>query len=187
MAEQKIVTQIPEPAITRFIFADTRLAWIWLLIRIYVGYEWINAGWEKVNNPVWVGSKAGVALQGFIAGALKKSAGEHPDVTGWYASFLQNVVAHNAATFSNFVAYGEILVGLGLIFGIFTGLAAFFGAFMNMNYLFAGTVSSNPILFLLQLFLILAWRVAGFFGLDRYILPLLGTPWYPGKLFRSKK
>ena len=83
------------------------------------------------------------------------------------------------------VAYGELLVGVALTLGLFTGIAAFFGGFMNMNYLFAGTVSTNPLLFLIQLFLILAWRVAGWYGLDRYILPLLGTPWDKGKLFKK--
>ena len=187
MAEQNSSTQIPEPGISRFFFADIRLSWLWLIVRLYVGYEWIIAGWQKVNSPVWTGSKAGVALQGFITGALKKTAGEHPDVAGWYGNFLSTFVAHNAATFSYVVAYGEVLVGIGLILGLFTGIAAFFGAFMNMNHLFAGTVSSNPLLFLLQLFLILAWRVAGFLGLDRFILPILGTPWAPGKAFSKKK
>jgi thiosulfate dehydrogenase [quinone] large subunit len=56
---------------------------------------------------------------------------------------------------------------------------------MNLNYLLAGTVSTNPILLILQLFLILAWRVAGWYGLDRWALPSLGTPWQKGKLFKS--
>jgi thiosulfate dehydrogenase [quinone] large subunit len=181
------VNQIPEPPISKFLFADTRLSWVWLLFRLYVGYEWLIAGWHKVTSPMWTGSQAGVALQGFVMGALKKAGGEHPDVTGWYAAFLKDFVMHNAALFSYMVAYGEILVGIALILGIFTGVAAFFGAFMNMNYLFAGTVSSNPVLFILQLFLILAWRVAGYVGFDRYVLPLLGTPWAPGKAFSKKR
>ena len=56
---------------------------------------------------------------------------------------------------------------------------------MNLNYLFAGTVSINPLLFLIQLFLVLAWRTAGWYGLDRYILPYLGTPWQAGKAFKK--
>jgi thiosulfate dehydrogenase [quinone] large subunit len=30
--------------------------------------------------------------------------------------------------------------------------------------------------------LMLAWKVAGYYGLDRYLLPLLGTPWRPGEV-----
>lgn len=184
MADSKYSpTQIPEPALSRFLFADSKLSWLWLVVRVYVGWEWVVAGWEKMANPAWVGSQSGTALTGFIQGAIKKTGGAHPDVSGWYGGFLQNVVLPNASFFSHIVAYGELAVGIGLILGLFTGIAAFFGAFMNMNYLFAGTISTNPLLFLLELFLVLAWRVAGEIGLDRYILSLLGTPWKPGKLF----
>lgn len=181
----KTSIQIPEPSLSMLLFADTRLSWIWLIIRIYVGYQWILAGWEKVMDPVWVGPKSGTAIIGFVMGALKKTGGAHPDVYGWYGSFLQSFVLSHASQFSYVVSYGELFVGVGLILGLFTGIAAFFGAFMNMNYLFAGTVSINPLLFILELFLILAWRVAGFLGLDRFVLPLLGTPWQPGKIFKK--
>jgi thiosulfate dehydrogenase [quinone] large subunit len=174
------VTQIPEPPLSRFLFADTKLALLWLLLRLYLGYQWVAAGWEKVTSPVWVGPKAGVALTGFLQGALQKAGGEHPSVSGWYATYLKEFVLPNAPFFSHLVAYGELLVGIAMILGLFTGVAAFFGAFMNMSYLFAGTVSTNPLMFLCELFLILAWRVAGWYGLDRYILPFLGTPWYAG-------
>lgn len=180
------VTQIPEPAIARFLFADTRIAVIWLIVRAYVGWQWLSAGIEKVQNPLWVGPKAGVALNGFIMGAIDKTAGPHPSVQMWYGDFLRNFVLANVQSFSHVVAFGEVLVGVGLILGIFTGIAAFFGAFMNMNFLLAGTVSINPILFVFQLFLILAWRVAGWWGGDRYLLPILGTPWQKGSAFKSK-
>lgn len=181
----KTYIEIPEPAISKFFFSSTRLAWVWAALRVYVGYEWLMAGWGKLANPTWIGDKAGVAVQGFLNGALAKTAGAHPDVTGWYASFIQNVALPNAETFSYLVVYGEIIVGAALILGLFTGIAAFFGTFMNFNFLLAGAVSINPVLLFIQLFLILAWRVAGFVGLDRYILPLLGTPWKPGSVFRK--
>jgi thiosulfate dehydrogenase [quinone] large subunit len=177
--------EIPEPPLSRLLFADTRLSFLWLVIRVYVGWEWLQAGLAKIQNSVWVGPKAGVAIQGFVGGALEKTSGLHPDVQSWYAEFLKNIVLPNASVFSHSVAFGETLVGVGLILGAFTGIAAFFGAFMNMNFLLAGTVSTNPILFFLELFLILAWRVAGWWGLDRFLLPLLGTPWKKGKLFKG--
>lgn len=168
---------IPEPPLAKFFFANTEMSWVWLIVRVYVGWQWLEAGWEKFQSPLWVGDKAGVQLQGFITGALQKASGDHPAVQGWYAAFLHGFVSQHVAAFSYMVTYGEILVGIALILGIFTGIAAFFGSFMNMNFLLAGTVSVNPILFFLQLLLILAWRTAGWLGLDRYVLPLLGTPW----------
>lgn len=185
MEENGHIIQIPEPPVSRFLFADTRMAWLWLLVRIYVGWEWLIAGWGKLHNPAWVGPQAGTAVRGFLAGALQKASGAHPDVSGWYGSFIQNFVLNHTAVFSYLVAYGEFLVGLALIIGIFTGIAAFFSSFMNMNYLLAGTVSINPILLFLGLLLIMAWRVAGWLGLDYFALPALGTPWQPGKIFKS--
>lgn len=177
------VIEILEPKLSVLLFADTRLAWFWLVVRIYVGYEWFMAGWAKFGSPAWTGNQAGSAVMGFLAGALKKTVGAHPDVSNWYSWFIMNIALPNAAAFSYLVTFGEILVGVGLILGAFTGIAAFFGTFMNLNYLFAGTVSSNPFLLLLQLFLILAWRNAGWYGLDRWLLPALGTPWHAGTIF----
>jgi thiosulfate dehydrogenase [quinone] large subunit len=182
-----ISIEIQEPKLTRFLFANTRMGWVWLVLRLYVGYEWLMAGWETLKSPVWVGAKAGTAIQGFLGGALQKMAGPHPDVSGWYGYFVSNIAMHHAVLLSYLVAYGESAVGLGLILGAFTGIAAFFGAFMNLNYLFAGTVSVNPFLLFIQLFLILAWRNAGWLGLDRWLLPWLGAPWQPGKAFTGGK
>jgi len=75
---------------------------------------------------------------------------------------------------------GEVAIGVALIAGVLTGVAAFFGALMNMSFLLAGSASTNPIMFTLAIGLILAWKVAGYHGVDRYLLPLLGTPWRAG-------
>ena len=42
----------------------------------------------------------------------------------------------------------------------------------------AGSASTNGLLLMLAVLLVLAWKVAGWWGLDRWLLPLLGTPWY---------
>jgi thiosulfate dehydrogenase (quinone) large subunit len=190
-------TQIPEPPIARFLFADTRIAWVWLIVRLYVGYEWISAGWEKMTGyslfgeaqkgGAWIFTgHEGAAINSFVAGALAQAGGPHPAVQGWYAWFLQNVVLPNAGVFAYVVTFGEVLIGLGLIFGCLTGIAAFFGVFMNLNFLLAGAVSINPVIGVLALLLVLAWRVAGYYGVDSYLLPLLGTPW-TGSLARGKQ
>jgi len=158
-----------------FFFASRESAPLWFVVRLYVGYEWLIAGIDKVMNPVWFGSGAGGAIKGFVAGALAKTGGAHPDVQMWYASFLKSTVLPNAVSWSNAIAVGEVLVGLGLLVGAIVGVAAFFGVFMNLNFMLAGTVSINPILFTLSIFLILAWRVAGYWGVDRYLLPHLRT------------
>lgn len=171
--------RIEENPVSRFLFSDTRMAWLWLIVRLYVGWQWLAAGWGKVTSSAWVGQspETGSALVGFLKGALAKTAGDHPDVQNWYGAFLQHVVLPHPVIWANAIAYGEFLVGIALVIGVLTGIAAFFGLFMNLNYLLAGTVSINPVLFTLAIGLILAWRIAGFWGLDRWLLPTLGTPW----------
>lgn len=162
-----------EPKFTRFLFKDTRMAWFWLVVRVYVGWEWLTAGWEKINSPMWVGSNAGSAVQGFLNGALQKSSGAHADVQAWYAYFIQHVALQHLTIFSNLVAWGEVLVGIALIVGFATGKAAFWAVFMNANYLLAGTVSTNPQLMILGILLMASWRISGWYGLDRFIFPSL--------------
>jgi thiosulfate dehydrogenase [quinone] large subunit len=183
--KKRAIETLEDPPIARALFGNVRWAWIWLILRLYAGYEWFSAGLEKVQSPAWVGPTAGTAITGFAKGALNKASGDHPDVQDWYAAFLQNVVLPNASLWGHLIAYGELLVGVALILGLFTGIAAFFGSFMNANYLLAGTVSTNPILFAIATFLVLAWKIAGWWGLDRWILPALGTPWRPGTLFHG--
>jgi thiosulfate dehydrogenase [quinone] large subunit len=173
--------RFPEPAISRFFLGSESSSPMWFVVRMYVGAEWFLAGWEKVTSPAWGGS--GVALKGFVAGALAKSAGANPAVQGWYAAFLHNAVLPGVGFFSILVSFGELAVGLGLLFGVLTGIAAGFGVLMNLNYLMAGTVSTNPILGVLGLFLVISWRVSGWIGIDRKLLPALGLPWKPGEWF----
>ena len=180
------VQTIEDSPIARSLFGDVRWAWIWLILRLYVGYEWLSAGWDKLHSAAWVGSSAGTALTGFVNNALAKASSAHPDVQGWYAAFLQGVVLPHAALWGTLVAWGETLVGIALILGLFTGIAAFFGSFMNVNYLLAGAVSTNPILFAIATWLVLAWKTAGWWGLDRWLLPALGTPWSPGRVLKHE-
>jgi thiosulfate dehydrogenase [quinone] large subunit len=180
------VTTLGDPRVARSLFGDVRWAWIWLMLRLYVGQQWLEAGWGKLHSAVWTGGRAGAAITGFVTNALTKTSGQHPDVQPWYAWFLRSVVLPHAAIWSRLVAWGEVLVGVALVLGIFTGIAAFFGSFLNVNYLLAGTVSTNPILFAIATWLVLAWKTAGWWGLDRWVLPALGTPWSPGLVFQHE-
>ncbi len=180
----KTMITIEDSPVARFLFGDVRFAWFWLIIRLYMGYEWITAGWGKVTSPAWVGAQSGSGLTSFVNNALKQTSGAHANVQVWYAWFLQNIILPAAPVWSWIVAFGELLVGVALILGIFTGIAGFFAGFMNVNYLLSGSLSTNPFLFVFATWLVLAWKTAGWIGLDRWILSALGTPWRPGKLFR---
>ncbi len=177
---------ITDPPFAVALFGDIRWSWIWLIVWLYVGYEWLVAGYDKVINPAWVGIKAGTALTGFLNNTISLTTGAHPAVQKWYASFLKFAILPYAWDWSYVVTIGELLVGVGLILGVFTSTAALFGFIMNMNYMLAGSISTNPILLFLSIFIILAWKTAGWWGLDRWVLIDLGTPWSPGLVFQKK-
>jgi thiosulfate dehydrogenase [quinone] large subunit len=166
-----------DPSFAQFLFSDTRMAWFWLIVRVYIGYSWITSGWGKFNNPAWLNT--GEALKGFWVNAVKVDP-KPVAYFDWYRGFLQFMLDTQAYTwFSKVILFGEMAVGIGLILGVFTGIAAFGGGFLNWNFMMAGTASSNPVMFTLTMGIILAWKVAGYWGADRYLLSALGTPWKP--------
>ena len=90
-----------------------------------------------------------------------------------YVAFLKHFALPNAHLFNVLVPYGEFLVGLGLILGCLTTAAAFFGLVMNFSYVFAGTVSSNPLDILLGVIILASGFNAGRIGLDNWVIPFV--------------
>jgi thiosulfate dehydrogenase (quinone) large subunit len=80
------------------------------------------------------------------------------------------------------VAIGEVVIGVALILGLLTGIAALLGEVLNFSFVFAGSAGVNPAMLLVSGLLVLGWRNAGWYGLDRWVLPALGTPWHRGEL-----
>ena len=158
---------------------------VWLVVRLWLGYEWLMGGIEKAfgeGSAVWIGPKAGVAVTGFLKGAIAKSylapgfdaaKNPHPAVQNWYADLVQNYFLPNAALFSYLVTAGEILVGVALIAGLFTRFAALMGVLMNLAYLFAGTTSTNPQMVVVGMAVLLAGGIAvSYYGLDTFARPI---------------
>jgi thiosulfate dehydrogenase [quinone] large subunit len=96
-------------------------------------------------------------------------------VHGWYVAFLEHFALPNIGLFNFIVPVGELLIGIGLILGCLTTAAAFFALIMNFSFMFAGTVSSNPIDIFYGFMIIMAGANAGKFGLDRWVMPYLTT------------
>jgi len=189
MSEEKSSFYVVEdPKIARVMFDTTKLSWLWLILRVYIGYQWLTSGWEKLQSPAWM--QGGKALEGFWKFATAVDPNNpHPAVAyGWYRAFLQFLLDSQSFTwFAKMVAVGEFLIGIALIIGMFTGIAAFFAGFLNWNFMMAGSAGVNPLMFLITILLILAWKVAGYYGVDRWLLPKLGTPWKPGPLVSKEK
>ncbi len=222
MTADSTTIHIEEPPLARWLFASTQAAWLWLVLRLWLGWEWFQAGWGKVfggnitwkvwdwgdeaygltgtGNIGWVRSgtvvaadgteqfrEVGSSVAGFASGAIAASEGPHPDVAySWYVSFLEWIRDTAYPVMGPLVAVGELLIGIMLILGLLTGIAAFLGAVLNFSFAFAGSAGVNPGMIAVSGLLILAWRNAGWYGLDRWVLPALGTPWHRGHVFADE-
>ena len=157
---------------------------VWLVARLWLGYEWFNAGIEKVfgeGNAVWIGPKAGAAVAGFLKGAIAKSAlaegfdpskTPHPAVNEWYATLARDVFLPNAALFSYLVAFGEVAIGLALILGMFTRFSSTMSVLLGLALLMAGATSTLPQMLAISVALAAVGGVAiGYYGVDYFARP----------------
>ncbi|MEP7293590.1 MAG: DoxX family protein [Chloroflexota bacterium] len=170
-------TVLHDPPLAQFLFSDTRFAPVWLVLRVLLGWAWLQPGLEKLGDPAWM--QTGEALRGFWEKAVVIPDTGRPAIAfDWYRNFIQGMLDAGSYTwFAKVIAVGETVIGVMLILGLFVGAAALLGAFMNWNYIMAGSASSNGLLGLGAVLLILAWKTAGYYGVDRFILPKLGMTW----------
>lgn len=137
------------------------------ILRLYVGYMWLIAGFHKLQG----GFDASGFLKGAVANPVKGPDGSI--VYSTYLTFLKDFALPNAHIFNTIIPLGEFLVGLGLILGCLTTTAMFFGLVMNFSYVMAGTVSTNPMDILFGVIILVAGYNAGKFGLDRWVIPFI--------------
>lgn len=177
-----------DPKLWKRLLGNAYWSIIWMPVRFFVGLQWLQAGEHKVRSDAWM--DGGSALQGYWERAVAvPDAPAQPAISyAWYRDFLQYMLDREwYEWFAPMIAVGEVLIGVGLIVGALVGIAAFFGTVMNFNFMLAGSASSNPVLFGLTVFLVLAWKVAGYWGIDRYLLPTLGAPWKAGTLITERR
>jgi thiosulfate dehydrogenase [quinone] large subunit len=149
---------------------------LWLVARVWLGYGWLNAGYQKLwgseKAAFWNGGGAGV--KGFAtAGVAGSKAGKGGASYGWFAGFLHGFVIPNASWIAKVVTISELAIGALLILGLLTGAAAAAGLVLNIVYMFSGSSGVNPAYAIVAVFLILAWRNAGYIGLDRFAFPMM--------------
>lgn len=136
-------------------------------LRAFIGAVWIFGGLEKILSAEYFAN-----FPKTIAYFASKNPNE------FFVGFLNNIVAPNSNLFSHLVAYGELLVGLGLLLGLLTNISAIVGIFLNVVfYLGAGwtgisTAMLNVQMAVLQV-IILAAAGTKTLSLD-YFLGLLG-------------
>ncbi|HJE98352.1 MAG TPA: DoxX family membrane protein [Ligilactobacillus acidipiscis] len=137
------------------------------IVRIFAGAEWLIAGLSKFSGS-------------FTAKSFVQRAIDHPvqddfgrEAYPWFTSFLKTIVQPQIGLFDFLVQYGELLIGLGLLLGTLTTAANFFGMALNLIYLLAGSISTNPLLLLLEIIILFAGTNRFKIGLDYWLNPYL--------------
>ena len=83
-------------------------------VRLLIGAVWLNGGLEKMLNPGFPGQfAASLQAGGFVSQAPP-----------FFQDFMKGYVVPNAELFAQFMRLGELMLGIALIFGVLTNLAA---------------------------------------------------------------
>src|SRR5262245_63618215 len=112
----------------------------WLaLLRVVVGAWFLKAVWTKLAIGVaWGVLPYPMVSPRFVAFHPKRVAEfAAGNPIGWYKDFLEQTVLPSSPAFARLQTYGEVAVGLGLILGLLTGLAALIGLYLCLNYALA--------------------------------------------------
>jgi thiosulfate dehydrogenase [quinone] large subunit len=161
--------EIGAPRLVHRLFYTTRGGLVWLPVRLFLGFTWLASGLGKLGEESW---RDGTALAGFWSNVVTvPESGQAAITYDWYRDLIEFMLENGwASWFTWVVMLGEIAAGLGLLVGLLTAIAAFGGALMNFSFMLAGSAGINPVLFAMAVVIMLAWRVAGWYGLDRFIM-----------------
>jgi thiosulfate dehydrogenase [quinone] large subunit len=91
-----------------------------VLVRLLVGALWLNGALEKFLNPDFPQQFA-TSLQ---------SGGYISQAPLWFQSFMQSTVAPHAELFANLTRFGQLALGIALVLGLLTNLAAIGSIFL---------------------------------------------------------
>jgi len=108
--ERRKAVAFQDPLFVYTLFNTIAWAWLWLIVRLYVGYSWLTSGLGKLSNPAWV--QTGAALTGFWerAAAIPDAPARPLIAFDWYRTFIQFLLDGGHYTwFAKLVTAGEIL------------------------------------------------------------------------------
>src|SRR3954454_14299437 len=129
VTDEKGNVLVQDPPIAQLLFSNSKAGVVWLIVRLYVAWDFWEAGWHKLNDPAWMGPE-GTGILGFWTRAAGVGANGQPVIAyAWLRSSFHFLIDSNAAPWSSkAIPFGELAVGLGLLLGPLVGVAAFCGA-----------------------------------------------------------
>jgi thiosulfate dehydrogenase [quinone] large subunit len=151
------------PPVWEWIKQSKLLAIGWLAMRVWLGAMWIEAGYEKLwgNESAGFMHHNGAGVAGFAAHG--KAA------YSWWGTFLHSFVVPNSGWIGVLVSVAEFAIGLALVAGLFTRLAALGSLLLLFTYVMSGTASVCAFYALFAIVILTMWRTASWIGADGLI------------------
>jgi thiosulfate dehydrogenase [quinone] large subunit len=151
------------PAIVKWLGQSKVMAVGWLAMRVWLGIMWMQAGWAKL-----FGAENAYFLHNHGAGVAGFAAHGVPAYS-WWGSFLHSFVVPNAGSIGIIVALAEFAIGVCLVLGLFTRVAALASLALLFTYVMSGTASVCGFYALFAIVILATWKTSSWFGVDGLI------------------
>src|SRR6202167_2594853 len=143
---------------------NSRLAaLVWTAMRVWLGVMWIQAGSAKL----W-GAEAAGFLHNNGAGVAGFAAHGTPAYS-WWGTFLHGFVVPNAGAIGVLIAVSEFAIGIALVTGLFTRVAALGSLALLFTYVMSGPASVSAFYALFAIVILVMWRTSSWIGADGLI------------------
>ena len=148
------------PAVVKWLCESKVMSVGWLAMRVWLGIMWMQAGWAKL-----FGAENGFFLHHNGAGVAGFAAHGTPAYS-WWGSFLHSFVVPNAGPIALLVAVGEFTIGVALVLGLFTRVAAISSLALLFTYVMSGTASVCGFYALFAIVILATWKTSSWIGAD---------------------
>jgi thiosulfate dehydrogenase [quinone] large subunit len=148
------------PSVWEWVKQSRVMALAWTAMRVWLGIMWIQAGKAKLWGSESAGfmHHNGAAVAGFATHGTAAYT--------WWHSFLTGVVIPNSGAIGVLVAVAEFAIGIALVLGVFTRLAALGSLALLFTYVMSGTASVCAFYALFAIVILTMWKTASWLGID---------------------
>jgi thiosulfate dehydrogenase [quinone] large subunit len=121
--------------------------WALLPLRVFLGVTFLFAGLQKLANPTFFNSKDPSGIHAQLLGAL------HTSPLHALLGHLVNFSTPIGLT----IAWAEVAIGVGVLFGLWTRVAAVGGVLLSLSLFFAVSFHSSPYYTGADIVFVFAW------------------------------
>lgn len=169
-SERTLETELFGQRVT-FDYSETWVGYSMLGLRLVMAWVFLQAGLDKLFDPDWTGAD-------YVDPETPFGVQEANPLSGLFAE-----MSANAALIDPLVVWGQVLIGLALLFGVLVRFAVFWGALQMALFWLAslqgglleglpvehGWVVNSDVVYILLLFGLGAWGAGRILGLDAKI------------------